>query len=111
MRRLVALLFVAALVGVGFWAFHRPTLPAVTPPASSLAFSTPGDDFRPDALLDLRSLNEKSAGESGFVRASPDGDFLDGRGQPIRFWAINTDVHEPLPQYSQFPQPDLARHA
>jgi hypothetical protein len=111
MRRLVAVVSVAALVGAGYWTFQRSILPAVTPPASSWAFSPSRDDFRSDALLDLRSLNEKTAGESGFVRASPEGDFLDGRSQPIRFWAINTDVHEPLPQYSQFSQPDLARHA
>ncbi len=54
------------------------------------AFEYPADGMRDGALLDLRSLNEAVAGEKGFVTASPDGDFLDGAGQPLRFWAINT---------------------
>jgi hypothetical protein len=53
------------------------------------AFEYPANGARDGALLDLRSLNEKVAGEKGFVTASPDGDFLDGAGKPLRFWAIN----------------------
>ena len=57
------------------------------------AFSYP-DDTRPGALLDLRSLNEKTAGESGFVRLSPDGgSFVLGNGKPVRFWACGLDYH------------------
>ncbi len=41
-------------------------------------------------LLDLRAWNEAVAGESGFVRLSPDGNcLLRGDGRPIRFWAAN----------------------
>jgi hypothetical protein len=54
------------------------------------AFEPDEDEFSPKALLDLRSLNEKIAGESGFVRATPSGDFVLGNGQPVRFWAVNT---------------------
>ncbi|MFQ6130523.1 MAG: hypothetical protein ACE5R4_00655 [Armatimonadota bacterium] len=52
------------------------------------AFEPALDPFGPEALLDLRSLNEKVAGESGFVRR--DGlNFALGNGQPVRFWAVN----------------------
>jgi hypothetical protein len=50
------------------------------------------DPFSPDALLDLRSLNEKQSGEHGFIRRSPDGNsFVRGDGQAIRFWAVGSD--------------------
>jgi hypothetical protein len=54
------------------------------------AFEPDEDEFSPGALLDLRSLNEKVAGESGFVQRTPAGDFALGNGQPVRFWAVNT---------------------
>ncbi|MFO0807123.1 MAG: hypothetical protein U0746_00705 [Gemmataceae bacterium] len=72
------------------------------------AFEPKPDEFRPDALLDLRSLNEPI---TGFVRASPEGDFLNAAGQPLRFWAVNTSVQDPLPPHSLFPKRDLERHA
>jgi len=57
------------------------------------AFRQPGDDpFSADALLDLRSLNEKQSGETGFVRLSADGNsFVRGDGQSVRFWAVGAD--------------------
>lgn len=77
-------------------------------------FSPPRDTFSQQSLLDLRSLNETLAGETGFVRSTADGDFVRGDGQPIRFWAVNTNVAERTgtsrPLWSQGP-PDLARHA
>jgi hypothetical protein len=54
------------------------------------------DTFSPDALFDLRSLNESTAGEHGFVSVSPEGDFLRGDGQPLRFWAVNFEPRIPL---------------
>ncbi|HPD15539.1 MAG TPA: hypothetical protein PLE19_11340 [Planctomycetota bacterium] len=66
------------------------------------AFRPPRDAFSPDAFLDLRSLNEKVAGESGFVARSKDGnDFVLGNGRPARFWAVNSGAFDK----------DLARHA
>ncbi len=53
------------------------------------AFEPEADAYGADALLDLRGLNEKVAGESGFIRAVGDG-FQLGNGQPVRFWAVNT---------------------
>ena len=54
------------------------------------AFEPDDDEFSPKALLDLRGLNEKVAGETGFVQRTPSGDFALGNGQPVRFWAVNT---------------------
>lgn len=68
------------------------------------AFSYP-DNTKPGALLDLRGLNEKTAGESGFVRLSADGQsFVLGDGKPVRFWACGSDVYRSSPE-------DMARHA
>ncbi|MHC4506258.1 MAG: hypothetical protein ACYTFI_23430, partial [Planctomycetota bacterium] len=52
------------------------------------AFEPDHDAFKGDALLDLRRLNEKVAGESGFVRGKGL-DFVLGSGRPVRFWAVN----------------------
>ena len=53
------------------------------------AFDYPGAGKGP-ALLDLRRLNEKTAGEAGYVRLSADGSgFVRGDGEPIRFWPVN----------------------
>ena len=68
------------------------------------AFSYP-DDTRPGAMLDLRSLNEKTAGEAGFVRLSPDGgSFVLGNGKPVRFWACGDDNYRGTPE-------DMAKNA
>jgi hypothetical protein len=56
-------------------------------PAGWFAFEPDPDTFD-GALLDLRSMNEKAAGQSGFVRAKDDG-FALGDGTPVRFWAVN----------------------
>jgi len=54
------------------------------------AFEPRRDDFSSQSLLDLRSLNEKTAGERGFIARSKDGnDFVLGDGTPIRLWAVN----------------------
>ncbi|HEX3718636.1 MAG TPA: hypothetical protein VH595_11770 [Verrucomicrobiae bacterium] len=54
------------------------------------AFQPSPDKFSPDALLDLRGLNEKVAGEHGFVTRSKDrNDFAFSDGTPVRFWAVN----------------------
>jgi hypothetical protein len=59
-------------------------------------------------MLDLRSLNETVAGESGFIRRSPDGNsFVLGNSQPIRFWAVGDSAWAKGPG----PQVDLAHHA
>lgn len=57
-------------------------------------FTPKQDELSPSAVFDLRYLNEKVAGEKGFVRLSKDGmSFLRGDGQPIRFWG-GTDYNQ-----------------
>ena len=52
------------------------------------AFSPPADTFDSASKLDLRGLNETTAGEHGFIAVSGDGQgFVRGDGQAIRFWA------------------------
>ena len=78
------------------------------------AFAPEPDGFKAGALLDLRELNEKVAGQSGYVRVGADGGFVRGDGQPLRFWAVNTDVgRAPFAPSDLGPKtaPDLARHA
>lgn len=42
-------------------------------------------------LLNLRYLNEKIAGEHGFIRVSKNGyGFVRGDGKPIRFWGVTS---------------------
>lgn len=53
------------------------------------AFEPEPDTVTDEALLDLRSLNEQVAGESGFIKAAGDG-FQLGSGAPVRFWGVNS---------------------
>src|SRR5206468_9911910 len=49
----------------------------------------PKPDTFADSPIDLRFLNEKFAGEHGFIEAK-DGHFIHAaNGQPVRFWAVN----------------------
>jgi hypothetical protein len=64
------------------------------------------DAFRADAFFDLRGLNEKVAGQSGFVRLAADGEsFVLGDGRPARFWGVTTYVQRDRSTE------DLAHHA
>lgn len=62
-------------------------------PEETWAFQPEPDDYDSESKLDLRYLNEKVAGASGFVRLAANGqDFVRGDGQPIRFWGVNSYV-------------------
>jgi hypothetical protein len=78
-------------------------------------FAPGQDEFRTDALLDLRGLNEKVAGEKGFVRVDARGDFVRGDGGALRFWAVNSTVEREKPYVvkprGRKTEPDVARHA
>ncbi len=64
---------------------------------SSWAFSPSRLPGPGRTLLNLRYLNEKVAGEHGFIRLSKHGrGFVRGDGKPIRFWAVTSyagDLH------------------
>lgn len=75
-------------------------------PKGTWAFLPQRDTFSPDALFDLRSLNEQVAGQHGFVKLSKDGEgFVLGDGSPVRFWAVTTYVQRDRSAE------DLAHHA
>ena len=56
------------------------------------AFEPSADPFK-EALLDLRSLNEEVAGQSGFVTRNGDRLLL-GDGTPVKFWAVNATIYQ-----------------
>lgn len=62
--------------------------------AGSWAFEPGADPLAKTSRIDLSVMNEETAGMHGFVGHDPAGDFVDGRGQPIRFWAVNTSFHQ-----------------
>jgi len=55
-------------------------------------------------LLDLRFLNEETAGMNGFISLSADGESFMAGGKYIRFWPVNTNAGE-------MNDVDLANHA
>jgi hypothetical protein len=71
--------------------------PQVWPEDETWAFRPGRDEFAGDALLDLRSMNEHTAGETGFVTASEEGDFLKGDGSKLRLWAAHSTVYRKGP--------------
>jgi hypothetical protein len=78
----------------------------LTKASGTWPFQPERDTFRPDALFDLRGLNENVAGQSGFVRLAADGEsFVLGDGSPVRFWGVTTFVQRDRSL------DDLAHHA
>lgn len=57
-------------------------------------FAPPADKFLPTAGFDLRSLNEKTAGDGGFIAAKGDQFVHSATGEPVRFWAVNGPSHD-----------------
>jgi hypothetical protein len=57
-------------------------------------FDPKPDPFSGDCAIDLRFLNERFAGEQGYI-AVKDGQFIHSRtGEPVRFWGVNGPPHE-----------------
>jgi hypothetical protein len=53
------------------------------------AFDPKPDPFAATSAIDLRLLNERVAGENGFITVR-DGSFTyEKTGKPVRFWAVN----------------------
>ncbi len=60
------------------------------PDKSWWTFSYPEGRSLDSGVLNLRYLNERFAGENGFIELSVDGNsFVNGKGKEIRFWATN----------------------
>jgi hypothetical protein len=58
------------------------------------AFDPKPDAFADGSAIDMRFLNERFAGEQGFIGVK-DGQFVHSRtGEPVRFWAVNGPPHE-----------------
>ena len=64
-----------------------------TDEAGWFSFEPKPETFSADSAFDLRYLNEKEAGESGFIDASTD-QFKLGNGKPVRFWGVNVGLHD-----------------
>ncbi len=58
-------------------------------PAGWFPFEPDADPFA-NSPIDLRYLNEKNAGENGFIQAKGEEFVQEKTGKPIRFWAVNT---------------------
>jgi hypothetical protein len=65
------------------------------------ALSYQANDVRPGRLLDLRGLNERVAGEHGWIALDGQGDFRRGDGAPIRFWGVLSGADFTPAQYDQ----------
>jgi len=85
--------FVLAREGFDFFPrmFYKPGEKVVTAPEFDPQKAWPAwyepDEFK-ESPIDLRRLNERVAGEHGFIRLSEDGEgFVRGDGKPIRFWS------------------------
>ena len=76
-RRWIA--FAGLLVAVGVWAAEDP---------GWFDFNPPPDTFE-ESPIDLRSLNEKFAGEHGFIQARGSEFVYPDSGESVRFWGVN----------------------
>jgi hypothetical protein len=54
----------------------------------------PSNDAFTGSPIDLRGLNEKFAGEHGFIAANGDHFIFSSSGEVVRFWAVNGPPHE-----------------
>jgi hypothetical protein len=90
-------------------------LAALAADPTTWGFDPPRDPASGKTLLDLRSLNEKVAGEKGFVTVDAGGEFRLGSGERTRFWAVNTNVGREKPWVARprwgKDEPSLEYHA
>ncbi|HEY5914889.1 MAG TPA: hypothetical protein VJA21_30220 [Verrucomicrobiae bacterium] len=73
-------------------------------------FDPKPDSFGPDSAIDLRFLNEKFAGEHGYIGVKA-GEFIHtSTGEPLRFWGVNGPPHELKPPELRQCARMLAKH-
>lgn len=78
-----------ALLGKATEEPDRAEKPVRFDTGNSWTFNPGRDPFGKNALLDLRYLNEKEAGSTGFIKRDKEGSgFTLGDGTPVRFWAV-----------------------
>lgn len=53
------------------------------------AFAPKTDTYESDSSIDLRGLNEKQAGDGGFIGVKGSQFIHSKTGEPVRFWAVN----------------------
>jgi len=88
-RRRLGLWLALALAGIAAVAGLSRRRPLERPPPRWFPFAPEDPVPAPDALLDLRFLNESVAGEGGFI-AVREGDFIhSATGVALRFWGVN----------------------
>jgi hypothetical protein len=79
---------------LGGWVWLAAFMAWAARDESWFAFDAQPDAFADNSAIDLRSLNERFAGEQGFIGVK-DGQFVHSRtGEPVRFWAVNGPPHE-----------------
>ena len=59
-----------------------------------LPFAPKSEAMSQDSAINLRGLNEKLAGEHGFIKVKGDEFILGDSGQPVRFWGVNGPPRE-----------------
>src|SRR5258708_6580560 len=93
MRRAVVILALALVTSA-----CAQEAPRVEPAIGTWAFNYPHHEPSAQPLLDLRSLNEKEAGQSGFIQLTRDGNgFALSDGTPVRFWAAGSELYKQSP--------------
>src|SRR3974390_1585028 len=84
---------------VGVLLASLPGFSATEPPSAPgnevwFAFAPKPDPFTDTSVIDLRFLNEKFAGEHGFIAVKA-GQFIHSdNSEPLRFWGVNGPPHE-----------------
>ncbi len=79
---------VAAALLISTLAITPAARPAGSEDAGWVPFAPKPDPFQP-AALDLRSLNERTAGDGGFIAVKGPQFVHSKTGEPVRFWAVN----------------------
>ena len=105
---LLRVLFVMG-VTLGLGRFAATAQAPAAPEADWFVFNPAQDDFRASPI-DLRFLNEKVAGEHGFITTKAGHFTLGNSGEPVRFWAVNGPPHDQKPEQLRQMARLLAKH-
>jgi hypothetical protein len=79
--------FAAALIATAASLSSPPDARAAEP--GWFAFAPAEDRFAASSAIDLRRLNEKQAGDGGFIGVKGGRFVHQSTGEPVRFWAVN----------------------